>query len=189
MRQVLKRHFPWLGTSKSAPDGTDLHAALEELWKEQAPGPDDEKYIEVAQGECDEGSFDFDDDPTVSRGDGGAYVACWVWVSDKDAGTTAPASMEDVAEALQGLGRPFDHAETHSSGGGVMVVRIPVGRHEYYFGTADVNWGGSLVVGDDEPNNPGVYPVEISTDLDASEPDAAVVAEAIKAALKKAGWY
>lgn len=33
----------------------------------------------------DEGKIDFDDKPKVSKGEEGAYVQTWVWVSDDEA--------------------------------------------------------------------------------------------------------
>lgn len=42
----------------------------------------DRKYA-AAVGIWDEGTFDIDDDPVVSQGEGGAFVMVWQWV-DKD---------------------------------------------------------------------------------------------------------
>ena len=50
--------------------------------------PDQKKYLEFAKKNLhQDGDLEFDDDSAVSMGaDDGAYVMCWQWVSDEDAG-------------------------------------------------------------------------------------------------------
>jgi hypothetical protein len=45
-----------------------------------------------------EGDFDHDDCAVVSRSDEGAYVMCWVWVSNEDAGIEEPEDEEGEEE-------------------------------------------------------------------------------------------
>lgn len=45
----------------------------------------DEAFREAARRHyAEEGSIEIDKDAAVSRGDGGAYIQAWVWVSDSD---------------------------------------------------------------------------------------------------------
>lgn len=54
--------------------------------KEDSPEVD-EKYRHACRNGCNNGDLECDADSIVSKGgDDGAYVMCWKWVSDKDAG-------------------------------------------------------------------------------------------------------
>lgn len=54
---------------------------------------DDEKYINAVP--ISEGDLECDSDAVVSKGDDpGAYVMCWKWVDDEDAGIEKPEVEE-----------------------------------------------------------------------------------------------
>lgn len=47
----------------------------------------DEKYREACHKSCSDGDLECDEGAVVSKGgDAGAYVMCWKWVSDEEAG-------------------------------------------------------------------------------------------------------
>jgi hypothetical protein len=58
---------------------------------EQIPAPvagdcDDQKFIEAANSKYASDDCEFDDAPKVSPSEKGAFVQCWVWVSNEEAG-------------------------------------------------------------------------------------------------------
>lgn len=52
-----------------------------------------EKYSRISDGD-----LDWDDFPAVSRGDEGAYVMGWLWVSNGDAGVDTEEEKEEEEE-------------------------------------------------------------------------------------------
>lgn len=44
----------------------------------------DEEIIETAMDSYDKDEISFDLNPEISRGEGGAWVAAWVWVDNED---------------------------------------------------------------------------------------------------------
>jgi len=88
----LKRAFPWLGTDEEV-DGADVVDQINDdyeaaLKQEKQQKRLRKKYLRWAKDQNQEGHLEVDEKPVVSkggRGSGGAYVACWMWVSDDEA--------------------------------------------------------------------------------------------------------
>lgn len=72
---------------------------LDRIDELETAGPHDAEYISAMEERYGthpwtDGDVDFDSEPMVSSGDGGAYVMAWFWVSDEIAG------IEDEDENL-----------------------------------------------------------------------------------------
>ncbi len=61
------------------------NSLAEMVAKKTARSDEDRKFI-AGMPRLPEGDFDVDDVPVVSRGDDGAHVLCWSWVSNEMAG-------------------------------------------------------------------------------------------------------
>lgn len=48
--------------------------------------PEDQAFIDIAHANQRDGELEVDDLTIVSRSDSGAYVQCWMWVSNEEAG-------------------------------------------------------------------------------------------------------
>ena len=60
---------------------TNHHTLMERLITAGMEDPEYDYYREASKKlELDENVFDYDDDPLVSGGDEGAYVAVWHWI-------------------------------------------------------------------------------------------------------------
>ena len=87
----LKKAFPWLGTDEEV-DGSDaidqINDAYEASLKEEKRQKRlRKKYLQWAKEQEQEGHLEVDCNAIVSKQDrgGGAYVACWMWVSNNEA--------------------------------------------------------------------------------------------------------
>lgn len=65
-----------------------LHRRIMAQIAEEVLLPGHKKYLDYAKENLQQdGDIEFDDDAAVSAGcDEGAYVMCWKWVSDEEAG-------------------------------------------------------------------------------------------------------
>jgi hypothetical protein len=79
-------------------------AALVALIEQKATRSASERRFLHACPCLDESAFDFDTVPIVSEGEGGAYVSCWVWISNERADEVAGA-VEDDAQSVEARAR------------------------------------------------------------------------------------
>ena len=68
--------------------GSPLYKRVAAQMAEEVLEPNHKKYLEAAKEKFQkDGELEFDDDAAVSvSSDGGAYVMCWVWIYDTEAG-------------------------------------------------------------------------------------------------------
>jgi len=60
------------------------HEELADLVREKASRSDSDREYSKAIELSDEGTFDIDDEPIVSKSEDGAYVMIWQWVDKSD---------------------------------------------------------------------------------------------------------
>lgn len=79
-----------IGDLESITPGSALHQRVAAQLAEETLDTNNQKYLRYAQENLHEdGDLEFDDDAAVSAGcDEGAYVMCWKWVYDHEAGVT-----------------------------------------------------------------------------------------------------
>lgn len=103
--------------------------------------------------------------------------------SDRLGDVTVPGEEADFEAVAKRLGANGIEAEVHASGGGIDVIRVPVGGFVMYFGTAGEVWGASVYRTGNDGDEIGDPVDDIWTDVSSDNTDTNTVAAGIAGAV------